>query len=83
MQKRSHSLMSRSIGAIEIKKLDKKTGENVQGIATLAGAQFTVNYYAGDYTLGKPAWQPDPDHKVIQTKENSEWKGPIRHRSYG
>ena len=57
-------------GAIEIQKLDKKTGENVQGIATLAGAQFTVNYYAGDYTLGNLPGSPTRSW-VIQTKKKT------------
>lgn len=57
-------------GAIEIQKLDKKTGENVQGIATLAGAQFTVNYYAGDYTLDNLPGSPTRSW-VIQTKKKT------------
>ena len=57
-------------GAIEIQKLDKKTGENVQGIATLAGAQFTVNYYAGDYTLNNLPASPTRSW-VIQTKKKT------------
>lgn len=56
--------------AIEIQKLDKKTGENVQGIATLAGAQFTVNYYAGDYTLDNLPGSPTRSW-VIQTKKKT------------
>lgn len=36
--------------AIVIKKLDRITGEEVQGGASLAGAQFTVRYYDGLYT---------------------------------
>ena len=37
---------------IEITKIDKETGEegSVQGMASLAGAQFTVKYYDGYYT---------------------------------
>lgn len=37
-------------GALEVKKIDKETGEAAQnGDASLAGAQFTVKYYAGYY----------------------------------
>ena len=36
--------------AIVIKKLDRITGKEIQGGASLAGAQFTVKYYNGLYT---------------------------------
>ena len=31
-------------------KLTKKSGENVENPAPLEGAEFTVKYYAGQYT---------------------------------
>lgn len=34
---------------IDLKKVDKDTGEIAQGTATLAGAQFTIKYYDGYY----------------------------------
>ena len=35
---------------VEIQKVDADTGEEVQGGASLAGAEFTFKYYAGYYT---------------------------------
>lgn len=58
-------------GSIQLTKLDKDTGESVaEGAASLAGAQFTVKFYAGYYdssslpSSATRTW-------VIQTKEVS------------
>ena len=54
--------------AITIYKRDKVTGDKVQGSASLAGAQFTVNYYAGYYEEDNLPAKPTR-YWVLETKE--------------
>lgn len=58
-------------GVIQITKLDSDTGEAVsEGAASLAGAQFTVKYYAGYYDKGNLPAEATREW-VIQTKNVS------------
>ena len=55
--------------AISLTKLDSETGESSpQGGASLAGAQFTINYYDGYYTEDNLPEEPTRTW-VIETKE--------------
>ena len=66
--------------AIVIKKLDRITGEEVQGGASLAGAQFTVNYYDGLYSKTNLPTSPTRTW-VIETKELKDGQGNITYRA--
>ena len=56
---------------LEINKLDEETKENEQGGATLEGAQFTVNYYNGFYTLNNIPSAPTR-RWIIETKKEND-----------
>lgn len=66
--------------AIVIKKMDRITGEEVQGGASLAGAQFTVNYYDGLYSKTNLPTSPTRTW-VIETKELKDGQGNITYRA--
>ena len=53
---------------ITLNKVDSETGDMVQGGASLAGAQFTVNYYDGYYNNSNLPAIPTRSW-IIQTKE--------------
>ena len=53
---------------ITLNKVDSETGDMVQGGASLAGAQFTVNYYDGYYNNSNLPANPTRSW-IIQTKE--------------
>ena len=53
---------------IILNKVDSETGDMVQGGASLAGAQFTVNYYDGYYNNSNLPANPTRSW-IIQTKE--------------
>ena len=53
---------------ITLNKVDSETGDIVQGGASLAGAQFTVNYYDGYYNNSNLPANPTRSW-IIQTKE--------------
>ena len=55
-------------GMITLNKVDSETGDMVQGGASLAGAQFTVNYYDGYYNNSNLPANPTRSW-IIQTKE--------------
>nr|WP_303182454.1 VaFE repeat-containing surface-anchored protein [Lachnoclostridium phocaeense] len=64
---------------IELIKIDKETGDQVtQGAASLAGAQFTINYYAGYYE--EDNLPDDPTRSwVIETKPVTTSDGTTRY----
>ena len=53
---------------ITLNKVDSETGDMVQGGASLAGAQFTVNYYDGYYNNSNLPANPTRSW-IIRTKE--------------
>ena len=62
--------------AIQITKKDKVTGDTAEGGTTMAGAQFTVSYYAGFYdqdTLPSKATRT----WVVETKEKTSKNGKV------
>ena len=62
--------------AIQITKKDKVTGDIAEGGTTMAGAQFTVSYYAGFYdqdTLPSKATRT----WVVETKEKTSKNGKV------
>ena len=66
--------------AITIYKRDKVTGDKVQGSASLAGAQFTVNYYAGYYEEDNLPAKPTR-YWVLETKEVKTSSGDSVYRA--
>nr|WP_303182452.1 VaFE repeat-containing surface-anchored protein [Lachnoclostridium phocaeense] len=65
--------------AIEIIKIDQETGDmTTQGAASLAGAQFTINFYAGYYD--KDTLPEEPTRTwVIETKAATYNDGSIHY----
>ena len=62
--------------AIQITKKDKLTGDDPEGGTSMAGAQFTVSYYAGFYdqdTLPSKATRT----WVVETKEKTSKNGKV------
>lgn len=68
--------------AITLNKIDAETGEAVaQGAASLAGAQFTINYYDGYYTEEDLPEEPTRTW-VIETQEiENPSTGEVRYRA--
>lgn len=66
--------------SIRISKIDKLTGEKIQGGATLAGAQFTINYYDDFYTKEN---LPEKATRqwVIETREDVQSNGNTVYRA--
>ena len=54
--------------SITLQKVDKETGDTAQAGASLAGAQFTIKYYAGYYDKNSLPVRPTRTW-VIETKE--------------
>lgn len=64
---------------LELFKIDKDTGEEVaQGAASLAGAQFTIKYYAGYYTKENLPNIPTRTW-VFETKEVKDSNDQVRY----
>ena len=53
----------------EVKKVDKETGETVQGDASLAGAEFTVKFYNNFYNSASDLPSKATKTWVLQTKK--------------
>ena len=60
--------------SFEVKKVDKETGEAVQGDANLSGTQFTVKYYNKYYNSKSELPSTATRTWVMQTKKNSNGK---------
>lgn len=65
--------------SIKLFKIDKESGDVAQGGASLAGAQFTIKFYAGFYTKDNLPESPTRTW-VIETKEEKKDDNTI---SYG
>lgn len=60
--------------SFEVKKVDKETGETIQGDANLSGTQFTVKYYNKYYNSKSELPSTATRTWVMQTKKNSNGK---------
>lgn len=60
--------------SFEVKKVDKETGEVIQGDADLSGTQFTVKYYNKYYNSKSELPSNATRTWVMQTKKNSNGK---------
>ena len=66
----------------EVKKVDKETGEAIQGNADLSGAQFTVKYYNKYYNSKSELPSNATKTWVLETRKNANGKYVVEFRDY-